>query len=232
MIIDHRQALNAQADNFLAQLEVQTRALGFERFCYIVFSGYPLRHPKMAMESNYPLEFIEDYRHGRYYLRDPVIEQAQRSTLRFAWDHGFYQGNLALWQRMAEQGLAAGWTQSVKDCHGRVGILTLAGSQAPPLESAADMPRQHQFLGLAQAAHQTLREALLPESDEAIKDVLTPREKDVLRWCSEGKTAQEIAIIMSLAERTVNFHIGNAIRKLSVANKTAATAKAVYLQLI
>ncbi|TWY25932.1 LuxR C-terminal-related transcriptional regulator, partial [Serratia marcescens] len=38
--------------------------------------------------------------------------------------------------------------------------------------------------------------------------------------------------LMGVSERTVNFHIGNSIKKLSVANKTAATAKAVYLQLI
>ena len=69
-------------------------------------------------------------------------------------------------------------------------------------------------------------------NDEAIKDVLTLREKDILRWCSEGKTSEEIAMLMGLSERTVNFHIGNSIKKLLVANKTAATAKAVYLQLI
>jgi LuxR family transcriptional regulator len=77
-----------------------------------------------------------------------------------------------------------------------------------------------------------LREALLSVNDEAIKDVLTPREKAILRWCSEGKTAEETAMLMGLSERTVNFHIGNSIKKLSVANKTAATVKAVYLQLI
>ncbi|MNL78798.1 Regulatory protein SdiA [compost metagenome] len=62
--------------------------------------------------------------------------------------------------------------------------------------------------------------------------MLTLREKDILRWCSEGKTSEETALLMGLSERTVNFHIGNSIKKLSVANKTAATAKAVYLQLI
>lgn len=69
-------------------------------------------------------------------------------------------------------------------------------------------------------------------NDDAIKDVLTLREKDILRWSSEGKTAEEIALLMGVSERTINFHIGNSIKKLSVANKTAATAKAVYLQLI
>ncbi|MGP1051279.1 autoinducer binding domain-containing protein, partial [Serratia sp. CY68758] len=32
-----------------------------------------------------------------------------------------------LWRHMAQFGLCAGWSQSVKDCYGRLGILTFAG---------------------------------------------------------------------------------------------------------
>ncbi len=49
-------------------------------------------------------------------------------------------------------------------------------------------------------------------NDDAIKDVLTLREKDILRWSSEGKTAEEIALLMGVSERTINFHIGNRLK--------------------
>ncbi len=133
---------------------------------------------------------------------------------------------------MAQFGLCAGWSQSVKDCYGRLGILTFAGTALPEQTPQARAANETFFLWLAQTAHKTLREALISVNDDAIKDVLTLREKDILRWCSEGKTAEEIALLMGVSERTINFHIGNSIKKLSVANKTAATAKAVYLQLI
>jgi LuxR family quorum-sensing system transcriptional regulator SolR len=38
------------------------------------------------------------------------------------------------------------------------------------------------------------------------KVVLTTRERDVLRWTSEGKTSAEIGEILHMTERTVNFH--------------------------
>ncbi len=68
-------------------------------------------------------------------------------------------------------------------------------------------------LWLAQTAHKTLREALISVNDDAIKDVLTLREKTFYAGAAKGKTAEEIALLMGLSERTVNFHIGNSIKK-------------------
>ncbi|CAI1622478.1 Regulatory protein SdiA [Serratia liquefaciens] len=217
---------------FLNRLAPCAQALGFEYFSYTVFSCYPASRPKMLIEGNYPAQYLEDYRKLRIYLQDPMIEQAHHSTLQFYWDEPFYRDKPELWWRMAQYGIREGWSQSVKDCYGRLGILTFAGKSIPTQSPQAGARNETFFLWLAQTAHKTLREALISVNDEAIKDVLTLREKDILRWCSEGKTSEETALLMGLSERTVNFHIGNSIKKLSVANKTAATAKAVYLQLI
>lgn len=219
-------------DLFLNRLAPCAQALGFEYFSYTVFSCYPASRPKMLIEGNFPAQYLEDYRKLRIYLQDPMIEQAHHSTLQFYWDEPFYRDKPELWWRMAQYGIREGWSQSVKDCYGRLGILTFAGKSIPTHSPQAGARNETFFLWLAQTAHKTLREALISVNDEAIKDVLTLREKDILRWCSEGKTSEETALLMGLSERTVNFHIGNSIKKLSVANKTAATAKAVYLQLI
>jgi DNA-binding NarL/FixJ family response regulator len=48
---------------------------------------------------------------------------------------------------------------------------------------------------------------------------LTEREKKVLTWAGRGKTSAEIAIILGLSERTVNFHCDQAIRRLDVMNR-------------
>ena len=65
------------------------------------------------------------------------------------------------------------------------------------------------FLWLSQLTHEMLRETLMPKEDDAIKDILTLREKSILRWCSEGKSSKEIAILLGISERTVNFHVSN-----------------------
>lgn len=55
---------------------------------------------------------------------------------------------------------------------------------------------------------------------------LTMREVEVLKWSAEGKTAAEVAAILDVKIRTVNFHIGSAIRKMGVSNKTSAVVQA------
>jgi LuxR family quorum sensing-dependent transcriptional regulator len=61
----------------------------------------------------------------------------------------------------------------------------------------------------------------------ALKTSLTSREKEVLRWAANGKSAWEIGEILDIAKRTVDEHVQTAIRKLSAANRTHAVALAL-----
>jgi DNA-binding NarL/FixJ family response regulator len=61
---------------------------------------------------------------------------------------------------------------------------------------------------------------------------LSDRELECLTWSARGKTSPEIAAILSLSKRTVNFHIENACRKLNVSTRTEAVVKAASGRLI
>jgi DNA-binding CsgD family transcriptional regulator len=61
---------------------------------------------------------------------------------------------------------------------------------------------------------------------------LSLREREVLCWSAAGKTSWEISVILHLSERTVNFHLQQAARKLQVKGRRAACARAVALGLI
>ena len=56
---------------------------------------------------------------------------------------------------------------------------------------------------------------------------LTKRELDALSWTAQGKTAWEVSVILGMSEKTVNFHLGNAMRKLQVSSKHQAVLKCV-----
>lgn len=56
---------------------------------------------------------------------------------------------------------------------------------------------------------------------------LTGREKEVIQWTADGKTAWEIAKILQISERTVNFHANNAKSKFNVATKSQAAIEAL-----
>lgn len=61
---------------------------------------------------------------------------------------------------------------------------------------------------------------------------LNEREVEVLTWASRGKTSAEIAKILDLTKRTVDFHIDNARAKLGAATRTEAVLKAATGRLI
>lgn len=61
---------------------------------------------------------------------------------------------------------------------------------------------------------------------------LKEREVEVLTWAARGKTSAEIAQILKLTKRTVDFHIDNARIKLGAATRIEAAIKAASGRLI
>lgn len=61
---------------------------------------------------------------------------------------------------------------------------------------------------------------------------LTHREIEALTWVAKGKSSTDIAILMNVTERTVNFHINNVIQKLGVATRLQAAIRCALLGLI
>ena len=61
---------------------------------------------------------------------------------------------------------------------------------------------------------------------------VTPRELDVLRLLAQGLQNKEIAEDLSIAERTVKFHVGSVLSKMGAGNRTEAVTIAVQRGLI
>ena len=61
---------------------------------------------------------------------------------------------------------------------------------------------------------------------------LNDREVECLTWAARGKTSTEIAQILDLTKRTVDFHIDNARSKLGATTRTEAVIKAAAGRLI
>jgi DNA-binding response OmpR family regulator len=71
------------------------------------------------------------------------------------------------------------------------------------------------------------RTGLWPKAPE-----LNDREVEILTWVARGKTSAEIAQIIDLTKRTIDFHIDNARAKLGAATRTEAVIKATTGRLI
>ena len=54
----------------------------------------------------------------------------------------------------------------------------------------------------------------------------------MLGWLKRGKSSWDISVILSISERTVNYHVDNIIRKLGVTNRLQAVFEALRMNLI
>jgi DNA-binding NarL/FixJ family response regulator len=62
--------------------------------------------------------------------------------------------------------------------------------------------------------------------------MLNDREIEALTWAARGKRSAEIAGLIGLSKRTVDFHLDNARTKLGAATRTEAAIKAAIGKLI
>jgi LuxR family transcriptional regulator, quorum-sensing system regulator SolR len=73
---------------------------------------------------------------------------------------------------------------------------------------------------------------LLKRSLAEARNPLSPRELECLTLAFQGLTARKTGEMLLCSERTVNFHLANAMSKLKVDNKLAAVQRACWFGLI
>jgi DNA-binding NarL/FixJ family response regulator len=71
-----------------------------------------------------------------------------------------------------------------------------------------------------------------PLQEEIDADLLTPRQRDILRLVSIGHTNREIAEVLEISVRTVEVHRFNLMRRLNVRNVAQLLRRALQLSLL
>ncbi|MGX2030057.1 autoinducer binding domain-containing protein [Methylocaldum gracile] len=207
------------------------RELGFDYCAYGLRMPFPFSQPKTMMFNNYPFEWQTRYREKNYLGVDPTVRHGLRSHLPITWSENLFAAANELWDDARSFGLRFGWAQSSRDANGVMGMLTLARS-CEPLSEVELQNKELKMVWLTQIAHLGMSRCLTPKLIPAVGARLSERELEVLRWTAEGKTSGEISYILNISERTVNFHVSNAMAKLNAANKTAAVILAAVFGLL
>jgi LuxR family transcriptional regulator len=221
----------ATATEMFEQLTKLARELGFDYCSYGIRMPLPISSPKTEVFSNYSNDWQRCYQEQNYLAVDPSVFRGGQSIMPFVWSDELFSSARNLWEDAKAHGLEYGWAQSCRDAQNISGMLTLsrAHENLSDKELRAKTP---DMSWLVQMAHfgmsRCLTSKLMPEADV----VLSKREVEVLRWTAEGKTSAEVAEILRIAARTVNFHMNNAVTKLNASNKTAAAIRASVLGLL
>jgi LuxR family transcriptional regulator len=219
------------AGDLFQRVTAMARELGFDYCAYGIRMPLPISSPRTEMFNNYPAAWQACYQARNYLAVDPTVAQGGRSTLPFIWSDDLFATARDLWEDARSHGLEYGWVQSCRDVRGISGMLTLARAKED-LSASELRAKTPEMSWLAQVAHFGMARCLVAELLPEAEVTLSNREIEVLRWTAEGKTSSEVADILRIAERTVNFHINNAVVKLKANNKTAAAIRAAVLGLL
>ena len=85
---------------------------------------------------------------------------------------------------------------------------------------------------LLMGARTALSRKVQPLQEEIDADLLTPRQRDILRLVSIGHTNREIAEVLEISVRTVEVHRFNLMRRLNVRNVAQLLRRALQLGLL
>lgn len=161
----------------------------------------------------------------------PVMQHAKASSFPLFWNRETYvEANmLGKWEQQAPWGYGTGFIVAAhlgEDKHVLVSLEREKALSDTPGQLTHKMATFQLFSTCAIDACVTV---LAGEADPKQECLLTKRERECLKWTLESKTAWEIGVILSIAERTVAYHLGSAIEKLKAVNKHAAALKALRL---
>lgn len=185
--------------------------------------------PQVISYNNYPREWNDRYRQDHFIKIDPTVSKCHHSTLPLLWSDSLFEEVPQLREAACAHGMNHGWTQSVHDLRHNESQLSVSRRHGA-VGSGELYAKGAQVMWLCHTLHAVLSEHHLARLSPAPH--LSDRELEVLKWSAAGKTASDVATILSLSTSTVNFHIRSVISKTNAANKAGAIAIAALRGLL
>lgn len=229
-------AATTRLDTFSNQINQFLGAHGLRHYSFLqIYGGYggpSLRD--MNLHTNYETPWVRRYIENRYDQLDPVCQLARKARNPYLWGgHSFLRRfekrqRKVFWEAR-DFGIQYGLSIPIRDMSGSIGLVSFTSESRTGIRDVLDAagPTLHV------AAHQISDRLTIRKKTETAEDnPLSPRERESLCWVAEGMTSEEIADRMRLSVSAVNYHLGNASRKLDARNRHHAALLALSRRLI
>lgn len=227
---------NAPTVEDLWQLHcAQMGAFGFDRIIY-GFTRYryggSLGDPQdWVVLTNHNPEYMKVFIDDGFYYHAPMLRWAIENNGACSWRWVREPGNLtAAEQRVIEfnrkMDVTAGYTVSFRSVSARTkGAIALTAQRGLTQEAIDRVWDKHgdEIVVMNNVAH--LKLLTLPYSGDR---KLTKRQREVLQWVGDGKTTQDIALLLGLTAATVEKHLRLARESLDVETTAQAVLKAAF----
>ena len=209
-------------------------AYGVDNIVYHAVNVRGLTRDGAFLRLTYSDEWISRYYKEDYFNIDPVVEHGARAIMPFDWSNldwsGKRRGEFAEDARGHDVG-TNGLTVPIRGPDGQHALFSVATARSDKSWNRQLRDQLTDLHSIAYNVHQaTVRVEGVAVPLEVIN--LSVREREVLQWAAAGKTTDEVAQILGIAERTVRVYLDTARHKLGASNRTHAVARALSLGLI
>jgi LuxR family transcriptional regulator len=186
--------------------------------------------------SNHPRSVMSDYFDAGFFTRTPMFRWVMQNTGACSWRWAederragrLSPEELAAQDMARKAGLTAGYSISFAEPSPRsraaMGLSGRKGLTQDDVDALWDQ-RGDEILAICQMMHLRMQGMPFPVA----RRPLSPRQREALEWVAEGKTTQDIAIIMGVSPAMVEKHLRLAREALDVETTAHAVAKAALL---
>jgi DNA-binding CsgD family transcriptional regulator len=182
----------------------------------------------------FPSGYFETYLKQKWHRIDPVFAFSLRAARPFRWKDvapGLRLGRrqLEFLKDVKRMGVQSGLIVPFDGPGGRREIVGF-GERKSGMADPARLPILQAFCTQTWCRHAELTGRSHTSAGEV--QVLTSKELEILQWIKHGKNNAEISEILNVAVKTIEYHVGNILRKLGVSNRTAAVVIAIKDELL
>jgi DNA-binding CsgD family transcriptional regulator len=224
------------ATDYFASLGFARANYGFTRFRHLKTIGDP---DDALFLSTCDADYVKRYFVGGFYAKTPVFRWAERSSGICTWTwvkEAFEAGRLSSEEaeavrQNAVMGVTAGISVSFPEMSSRskgaLGLIADPGMSNGDVD-AIFAAKGDEILAVANMMHLTI--VHLPQLSR--HRALSPRQREALEWVADGKTTQDVALLMGVSAAMVEKHLRLAREALSVETTAQAVAKGALLNMI
>jgi len=180
----------------------------------------------------YPADWVKRYLTQGYMRVDPVIREGFQRAVPFDWAEITLttEDEILFFEDASNHDIGrSGLSLPVRDKDGRRALFTVSSDLTG--DEWRFFKRDHLNI-LVDVAHIFHARAVKFQEGKLTHPPISARERDVLYWAAQGKTAYEVAVILGLAEPTVTSYLRSARYKLDSTSTTQAVYKAQTIGII
>jgi len=211
-----------------------SKSYGFDKCLYSVLNSKHDAMENAFIKSNYAPGWHKTYDEKHLASVDPTVQHCLSSNLPLLWEDRTFNGagQKELYETAKQYGLCSGLIFPIHGARGEFGMMSFVAPQSKFAKSNKEF--QHIVRTLSILKDHVFESSLkFIHNREGNKPIcLTPRETEVLKWSTAGKSSWEISKILNCSESTVNFHLLNVRHKFDVSTTQLAVIRAIQQGII